>query len=348
MNKFVKGFLIFITSIFLLGIMGFYVFIISGWVRFTQDIWVTTAMTTMSHKWLATNFVKQEKIDEIMKRNTVDDSSYFSNPNLIDIKKEEPKKININNNLSIYEELEIDKYIREGYSLLENGLYKKDVSGTGWKGYLMLVSDPSRVSLAQTNKQFIEGQTVMSMVEESNSIAGINAGGFVDGPNYNSNGGVPAGLLIVDNKLINPKKPNNIKYNIIGFNNENVLILSKMTPQEALDNNIRDAVTFKPHLVIDGEKIIKEGTGGWGIAPRTALGQRKTGEVIFLVIDGRQPIHSIGVDIRVLQDVLYDEDCFNVAMVDGGSSSVMIYNNEFVNKPSLGRERRINNAWIIK
>ena len=35
--------------------------------------------------------------------------------------------------------------------------------------------------------------------------------------------------------------------------------------------------------------MITHGDGGWGVGPRTAIGQRKDGTVLFLVIDGRQP-----------------------------------------------------------
>ena len=48
-----------------------------------------------------------------------------------------------------------------------------------------------------------------------------------------------------------------------------------------------------------------------------------------------------------LQETLLAEGCHNAAMMDGGSSTVMIYNDKFVNKPSLGFERYINNCWVV-
>lgn len=330
---FFKSAFITLGVLVLTGILSFYVFIVSGWVRPTQDLWVTTAMTTLNHKWLATSIINENKIDTIMERNQVDDSGYETSAELVEIPKEIPQT-------------NVDTYIEEGYKKLEDGIYLKDVSGTTWKGKLMLVSDPSRVSLAQTRYQFKRGDLVKTMVATEGARAGINAGGFVDGPNYDSNGGTPAGLLIVDNELI--QSNGNTKHSVIGFNQDNILVLGKMTKQEALDANLRDAVDFRPFLIVNGEPTIKEGTGGWGIAPRTAIGQRPTGEVLFLCIDGRQPGHSIGVDLDVLQNTLLAEKCINAAMLDGGSSTVMYYNDDYVNKPSLGHERYINNAWIIK
>ena len=323
------------------GITSFYLFIVSGWIKPTQELWVTTAMTTLNHKWLATAFIKEDTIEEIMKRNQIDDSGQETAPELVEIPISSENKP-----VPSIPEPPQKTYTDEGYTELEEGIYLKEVKGNTWKGKLMLISDPSRVSLAQTRYQFERGDLVKTMVQTHQARAGINAGGFVDGPNYDSNGGTPAGLLIVNNQLI--QSNGNTKHSVIGFNQDHILVLGKMTKQEALDANLRDAVDFRPFLIVNGEKMIKEGTGGWGIAPRTAIGQRKTGEILFLCIDGRQPGHSLGTDLDVVQNTLYDEGCINAALLDGGSSTVMYYKDDYVNKPSLGHERYINNAWIIK
>ncbi|MEG1294848.1 MAG: phosphodiester glycosidase family protein [Niameybacter sp.] len=331
-------------SLFLIGIASFYILIMSGWLRPTQDLWVTTAMTTLNHKWLATAFINEEKIEEIMKRNQVDDSGFETSTDLVQIPSKQPDghaPSNVDTPL-----IDASTYLDQGYRALEEGIYLKDVSGSTWKGKLMLIENPARVQLAQTRYQFERGDLVKTMVATHNARAGINAGGFVDGPNYDSNGGTPAGLLIVDNQLV--QSNGDMEHSVIGFNQDSVLVLGKMTKQEALDANLRDAVDFRPFLIVNGEITIKEGTGGWGIAPRTAIGQRPTGEVLFLCIDGRQPGHSIGVDLDVLQNTLLAEGCINAAMLDGGSSTVMYYDNNYVNQPSLGHERYINNAWIIQ
>lgn len=347
--------LIILVLLAAVGMLLFYLLIGVGLSPKLQTLWVTTAMTTMSHKWLATSIVSEEKIEKIMKENLVDDSGYESeiiilNKNKID-SPIESGEISVNINDILVGELDYmqsNSYENEGYTKLESGLYLKEVSGTGWRGYVMLVQNPQRVSLVDTPKQFVEGWTVKKMVESVGGIAGINGGGFNDGPNYDSNGGSPAGLIIKDGVLINPKKYDNATYSMIGLNEDGVLVLKKTTAQWAIENGIKHAVSFNPYIIVNGEGVIKNGTGGWGIAPRTAIGQRVTGELLFLVIDGRQPTWSLGVDLKAVQDTLLSENCINAAMLDGGSSTVMVYNDEFVNKPSLGHERYINNSWVIK
>lgn len=238
-------------------------------------------------------------------------------------------------------------YISEGYEKLEGGLYLKEVSGSTWKGYVMLVEDPLRVKLVDTSQQYTCGENVMTMVTNSGAVAGINGGGFQDGANYDSNGGMPAGLLIENSEIVYPYVIDNTVYNMIGINDEGALVLRHCTAEWALQNNIVSAVSFSPFLVVNGEGLIKNGTGGWGIAPRTAIGQRKTGEFLFLVIDGRQADWSIGCDLDVLQNVMLEEKAYNAAMLDGGSSTAMVYNSEYINRPSLGHERWINNCFAV-
>ena len=338
-----------IASLGMLGFIGFYVVVLSGLFPTLQELWVTSAMTTMSHQWCATYFIDSETIGDIMERTHVDDSGYSTTTSLVMTKESN----NYEHYFSIFglksDFFSQDKeYYAQGYEKLEDGLFTKAVSGPTWKGNLMLVTDPSRVSITDTHQQFVLGETVVSMVKRAGGIAGVNAGGFADGPNYDSRGEIPSGLLIKNSEVIYPNSDDGTRYSVIGINDNNVLVLGKMTMSEAKKKNIRDAITFSPFLIVNGETVIKSGNGGWGIAPRTAIGQRQTGEIIFLVIDGRQVGHSIGVDLRVLQDVLYEEGCINAAMCDGGSSTVMVYNGKFVNKPSLGYERYINNCWLIK
>lgn len=242
---------------------------------------------------------------------------------------------------------ELPAYIREGYEMLEEGIYLKEVSGLTWRGYVMLIEDPLRVKLADTSQQYSCGENVMTMTANAGAVAGINGGGFQDGANYDSNGGMPAGLLIEDGNLVYPYVIDETVYNMIGINDGGGLVLRHCTAQWALDNSIVSAVSFAPFLVVNGEGLIKNGTGGWGIAPRTAIGQRETGEFLFLVIDGRQADWSIGCDLDVLQDVMLAEGAYNAAMLDGGSSTAMVYDGEYVNRPSLGHERWINNCFVV-
>ncbi|MBQ6823043.1 MAG: phosphodiester glycosidase family protein, partial [Clostridia bacterium] len=115
--------------------------------------------------------------------------------------------------------------------------------------------------------------------------------------------------------------------------------------------NLRDACEFTPFLIINGEPTEIKGNGGWGVAPRTAIGQRKDGSVVFVVIDGRS-ITSAGATMKQLQQVLIEEECYNAANLDGGSSTVLYYTEEggVMNNPSGSDSdgmRFLPNAWLV-
>ncbi|MBR4962063.1 MAG: phosphodiester glycosidase family protein [Clostridia bacterium] len=348
-----------IAAIGFCGIMAFYILIVAGASEKLQTMWVCTAMTTMDHKYLATLFIPEDTINAIMDANRVDDSKHDSI--ILNFSKQEkpadtpaqptpsdPSKGEDTPQTNTPAAPAKNDYISEGYTELEGGVYLKAVSGSGWKGYVMLIEDPMRVKLVDTSKQYTCGENVMTMVENSGAVAGINGGGFQDGINYDSNGGMPAGLLIEDRQLIYPYQSDNTTiYNMIGINENGALVLRHCTSQWALNNGIVSAVTFQPFLVVNGEGLIKNGTGGWGIAPRTAIGQRETGEILFLVVDGRQVDWSIGCDLDVLQEIMLAEKAFNAAMLDGGSSTAMVHGSTYINRPSLGHERWINNAFVV-
>ena len=94
---------------------------------------------------------------------------------------------------------------------------------------------------------------------------------------------------------------------------------------------------------------ITRGDGGWGVGPRTAIGQRKDGTVLFLVIDGRQPGYSVGATLRDIQNIMYEEGAVIAANLDGGSSSTLYYNGKVINKPAdLLGERMIPTAFVVK
>ena len=73
-----------------------------------------------------------------------------------------------------------------------------------------------------------------------------------------------------------------------------------MSKEKALAMGYRDAIEFGPYLIVNGKRSFIKGNGGWGIAPRSAIGQRKDGIVLFLVIKAvliRLSIFSLNISL---------------------------------------------------
>jgi len=226
-----------------------------------------------------------------------------------------------------------------------SGITIEDIQGRSFKGKVMLIKDPKRVKLAVTKEIGVTGERVSDFVKDMGAIAGINAGGFYD-PNGKGNGAFPDGLTMHDGKLVH----NNVgdkAVNIVGFNDQGKLVLGKMTAMQLVEKNMREVVTFEPNLIVDGKPVIT-GDGGWGIAPRTGIGQMADGTVIFVVIDGRQPTWSIGATLRDLMNVFADYNAVNAVNLDGGSSSELVYDGKVMNKLwNIFGERYIPTAFVV-
>lgn len=285
-----------------------------------RDMVVTTAMTTMSHQYFATFFLSDEKIQEILEKNR-------------------PTEIAEEQNLG---EIKIDE---ENLADDTEGIELVDVSSSTFKGYLLIVKDPSRVKLVTAPRLGTVGATTSQIVEAYDAVGGINAGGFAD--DALGTGGKPSGIIIEDGVL---KTPDSIyeSYSIVGFDSDNKMVVSySMNYNKMKQLNLRCAVSFGPIIIMNGQPTIRSGDGGWGIQPRTVIGQRKDGAVLMLVIDGRQT-NSLGATLKNVQDILLQYDCYNAFNLDGGASSTMVYNNKLVNKPSdIMGERYVPTAFII-
>ena len=158
-------------------------------------------------------------------------------------------------------------------------------------------------------------------------------------------GGEPDGLVISEGRL----KWGSLgtTYGIIGIDNNNVLVVGDMTAQAALDRGVRDAVSFGPVLVVNGEAVEVNGSGS-GLNPRTAIGQREDGSILLVVIDGRQ-VNSLGASYSDVIELMLEYGAVNAANLDGGSSSLMYYNGEYINScASMYGPRDLPTTIIVK
>ena len=303
-----------------------------------RDWLITTAMTTMTHQYFATWFYDDETIQEVLAKNKVEETDEITNTNTIIINKTSANKEYANE----YERAVLEKDPdNDDYKIIE-------IEGKGYSGYLAVIYDPSRIKTVYTKKLGTSGQYLTQMAKDNDALIAINGGGFED-PNFNSNGANPVGITFSGGKLITSKTWNG-SGGLIGFTQDDKLVLGKMTVKQAQEMKMRDGVTFGPFLIVNGTPSKVLGNGGWGTAPRTAIGQRQDGIVLFLVIDGRT-VSKPGADMNDLIEIMQNYGAYNAANLDGGTSSVMVVNGEIINDPvdSSGahRTRFISTGFIL-
>lgn len=123
-----------------------------------------------------------------------------------------------------------------------------------------------------------------------------------------------------------------------------------LTPADPGWNDVQYAVGSLYSLVQNGSVVSGLPTGS---APRTAVGQRYDGSLIFYTIDGRKPGHSIGATMDQVARRLIELGCVTALCLDGGGSTTLTVTQptdtaaERVNIPSDRMERSVSNQVFL-
>ena len=252
------------------------------------------------------------------------------------------KVINNKNQVKLENTKDLDKIVVESKPLqiieseYDEAILTKDnddykllnITVGGYKAYLVAIYDPSKVQLIHS-KTFNTGtgqEKIKDMCARSGGLVCINGGMFVD----NGVGSdIPMGYLIKNGKVL--WRDNYNSASLIGFTNDNKLLLINATAEEAIKKGMRDALEFGPFLIVNGKKIDNNSAvGGFRGAARVAIAQRKDGIVLFLVTEGN---HSSGPTMGDITDTLLNYGAYNAANLDGGASSQLAINGQLINNP---------------
>ena len=289
------------------------------------DLLTVSLLETSALKFVPYLYYSDEQVEAIVARNSVELPTEDTDTSLI----------------VIAPQTETEDGEEEDIQLVE-------INGATYNGYMLIVKDPSRVSVGTCSDTFssgASGKELYQIAKRYNAVAAINGGGFPDSGGVGK-GGTASGITFSQGKAM-------VKYNsdkhvtTVGFDSENRLLVGKTTYEEAVKKGVRDCVTFGPALIVNGKAMNVSGSGS-GLNPRTAIGQRADGAVLMLVIDGRSA-NSIGASMKDLISIMQEYGAINACNLDGGSSSMMYYNGEYVNTGvHLTGSRNMPTAFIVQ
>lgn len=297
-----------------------------------RDLFVGTFLETGALKWIPGLYFSKEEIKEITGNNSREHLDAEVDTDLIQIPDGDGD--------SEGDEGNSESQYNDNFD--ENGVQIIEVNGLTFSGKLMIVKDPSKVSVATIYPwsgwdKDKYGETLDVLVQNAGAIAGINGGEYESAGNW---GGRPKGLVVCNGEI----QFSSIQHGdvMVGFNEDNILVIKDLTGMSneqvatmVAEERIRDAVSFKDvddgddnhftKLIINGETLQFTGNGS-GANPRTAIGQRADGAVLMLVTDGRGHNGHVGATAADLVSIMSQYGAVNAANLDGGSSSAMYYN----------------------
>lgn len=316
-----------------------------------RDKLTMTLIEASATKWVPALFIGEDTVAEI--RESVSDSGLEEDVT------DTTKVIIQANNVITGNSNEWDSY--------PDGVRIERRSGDTYNAHIMIVRNPAQVYMGTSTEKFstaIPGKRITEvMAENPDVIAAINAGAFNDDGTASSYvGSTPLGLVMSNGNCVwtSGKQPG--LEGFAGFNEDNILVVSKtnLSQSEAENLKIRDGCCFGPVLIVNGEVNLEAYNNKSGFNPRTAIGQRADGAVIFVCIDGRQA-GSLGGTYADIINIMQEYGAVNACNMDGGSSSVMMYRDTYgklgtagetvmVNNYSLlqSQPRRMPNFWMVR
>lgn len=303
-----------------------------------KDWLVTTAMRTATHRYFAYILYDEEIVNRVLDNNKV-----------IEVEDDtDTSKIIFNSSpdTGVYESIYEEQILKRDEG---NDVYKiVNLKGDGYKGYMAVIYDPSRIELVFSDKYGGAGEYLSTMAKDNKALVAINGSGV-----QHSGGNRVTGTAIKNGKVYAKGRDINKGGGLIGFTKDNVLMLTKKSAKEAIKAGMDRAVEFGPFLIVNGKESTFKGNGGWGIANRTAIGQRQDGIVLLIVIDGRSS-ESQGISMVDLKDLFVRYKAYNAANLDGGGSSAMYAvvkgKGKLINNPQgfgYSGERYLPNAWMV-
>lgn len=335
-------------------------------------------MGTMNHQWLATRFLPQSVIDDVMKGRVVvevqqeeynsswgkEEEEFSSKANAIG--KWETVKTHF---AKMYPEIDQDSltaYLEkhkeenlldaDGCLLIDRADYNKDETGikTIYGDDVCAIDTHNGIVIVSLTGDGYSGR--MAIVKDSGQVQLATA------PNLGTSGSYldkicernDAVLGINASGFSDPEGTGNggEAFGMILSNRETyrksldttmkVISLDEedhLTISNTLPDKARDAMQFSPALVVNGEQLIS-GSSGWGLQPRSVIAQTKNGDMLLAIVDGRQPSYSVGITLGDLADILYQYGAYQSCNLDGGSSAVMYYRGRIITHSSAANSER--------
>ena len=294
-----------------------------------QDWFVTTALSTSSHRYLASILYSDEMIERIMDRNQAIIIEDDSDADLVTFDSSEMYAIN-----SEYEAQITEHDENQDFKVFE-------ISGVGYNGWVTVIYDPTRLHLVTSSSS--SGAKVSTLANKYNAAVAVNGGGYTIGSREKTS----TGGLLADGEVVFESWQSE---SLITMNNEGKLILTYNSVENLADEGETDwAVCFEPFLIVNGQQSTFNGNAG-GQQPRTAIGQRPDGIILLLTINGRGADGSLGINFNDMTEIFRRYGCINAANLDGGGSTALVVNNELINTPvgfNKTGERKVFDALVF-
>lgn len=188
--------------------------------------------------------------------------------------------------------------------------------------------------------------TLPEQVNFAEANRGVNVVAAVNGDGYNTRTGEPAGLLIMDGKVLH-NSGKDLQNGFFAILNDGTAVIRR---HGGRTDDVKEAISGMYRLVENGVYL---NISDNAVHPRTAVGIKKDGAVVFMVSDGRQSPDSCGMTLQEQAYTMMALGCVDVLSLDGGGSSTFMTQREALsgtvirNNPCYGFARPIATSLMV-
>lgn len=223
----------------------------------------------------------------------------------------------------------------------------KSELGEGDNKITYYTADIYVASVKQLQTAFAEGtfgknlrETTVQMAEDNDALLAIS------GDSYGNN---ETGI-VVRNGILYRSDTNDAEICVLFLDGT----MKIYTPEEfdnekILESQVWQAWNFGPSLLDNGSVKTTFQTTSYlnGSNPRCAIGYVEPGHYKFVLVDGRNIGYSKGATMSELAEIMANEGCLLAYNLDGGKSSAMVYQGNYINQPVEGG-RTISDIIYLK
>jgi len=167
-------------------------------------------------------------------------------------------------------------------------------------------------------------ETVREFVERVDAQIGINGNYFIyDNERHTE----LLGLAAADGNIVSPWGNDSYRFALnITKGNKAVFVERPEdgagTAKTAPETELYNAVSGQPMLLRNGKILVGEGGDRH---PRTGVGLTADNKLLLVVVDGRQPAHSVGMTFREMAELFQTHGALDALALDGGGSSTLVF-----------------------
>lgn len=222
-------------------------------------------------------------------------------------------------------------------------IFANYANNTGAKWQMQLLTE----QIAAAQAKHTDPNDPEHYIENYSAVVGVNADFF------NMSTGAPRGMLVMEGEHFHDTSPYPEDY-FFAILDDGTPVIAQNRDWANYSDRVKEAVGGSVLLVQNGRPCADPPSREYlARASRTCVGITYDGQVVLMVLDGRQEPRSCGGTHAEIAQIMADEGCVIAINLDGGGSTTFAAKQEgsdaveVISRPSDGEARSVSSSLLV-